>query len=66
MSSHCMSPFGDPAENVEPDPTLALISKDSCIIIVIPLSAQCFNKGRKKPVVLYSVTQVVWHKVLLS
>ena len=46
-SLHCMSPFGDPAENVEPDPTLALMGKDSFVIIMIPLSAQCFNKGRK-------------------
>ena len=40
-SSHCMRPFGDvdPAENVEPDPTLALIGKDSFDVILILLCA---------------------------
>ena len=35
-SSHCMRPLGGavPAENVEPDPTLALIGPDSFVVIV--------------------------------
>ena len=40
-----MRPLGnvDVAENVEPDPTLAFIGKDSFVIIVIPLCAVFLN-----------------------
>ena len=52
MSSHCMSPLGDPAENVEPDPTLALISKDSFVIMAFKFTfatRNCSTKYAARP-----------------